>query len=1089
VSGLSEYPEQKAIVMRRALSRLGWSLVVVLAACANESTAPGGSRPNSDFSTLEAGACTPLSVDEIKSHLSLLMAYVVPNDNSTLGKFQVVVDAFIAGDYATAQSKLDQLIGFINLKYNQLSAAQQQTLITELDPDQTVGAFKDQVIAEMTCFISFDLNPGDPSKVFVTPDGMAGVWFPENYVPVGTNVEITGLPANSNPLVTPFDKYPTYVSIKLVPEPANLNTANGLPVVVVCFPPLPGTVDPNQLLLGAQHIPNDASGFELLEQVDIPQALADQLACGANLQVAQTTFQRVLRKTADFFLPQKLYASFFAVGGVGGSPEEFSDFGAVDPTISARGGAGGSPEEFLRSSTSPVTNAPKPAAKPAPKQASLVLPDSYTSGAVGTQSTTGLPAVTILTPGDDADGANPVPGVTVTFTLGASTQFDPDGDAHFCGASPPASVVVTTDANGVAALPCIDFGTIAGYMNLKATVDGSSLGYTDSNQNSLVIVEAEGLPGNEVNFLIQATAGAAAKFTLEQTASGSAQAGVAFVQQPTLQLRDANNNLVLQADVAVTAAIASGAGTLAGDLTVETDANGVATFTDLRIDGIVGARDLSFTSAHPAVAGGTVTITAGPAAKLAIVTEPAGARAGIAFTTQPAVEVQDGFGNDVAANGVTITAVVGTGAGNLMGTNTASTTGGVATFTDLRIDGVTGSRTLAFSATGLTGISSAGFNVAAGDGTVLAINTQPSASATAGAAFAQQPVIGLRDAWGNVASTPNVPVTASITTGGAGTLMGTLSRTMVGGVATFTDLRIDGVVGSRTLDFTSGSLTPVTSTAIVVGAGAASVVQTYMPTSTPAAAASYSYGTGLPVGPVSDPPQVRVTDAFGNPVAGAGITWSPLSASNGATLVPGAGGLTTSASGLAQASSWSLGDGFNQVIAEIAGSTTPATFSGTGPSGQILFSCGLGGSKADVGWLTIKTPNGTVRTLNLWMSVTGQSSTVATYPASVTVRQNGPAGPIIGGGSGGVTLPGNNGTPTAVTFTLSDPVFQAESGGAVGQNSLWIGLTFPGLSPTRKMQVWYQNVKRPTGDCADARVYEPGSTTKSKQGLSIVVTN
>lgn len=1073
--------------MRRFSSALGLSATLLFAACANDSTAPGTESPQRNVGTLSGGACTALTADEIKAHLTLLMAYVVPNDNSTLGKFQVVVDAFNAGDFATARSKLDQLIGFINLKYGQLSPQEQQTLITELDPDQTVSAFKDQVIAEMNCFISFDLNPGDPAKVFTNPEGTAGVWFPQDYVPVGTNVEITTLDPNSDPLVTPLDKYPTYVQIRLVPEPAQPNTANGLPVVVVCFPPLPPGVDPNELLLGAQHIPNDPSGFELLEEVEVPQSLAAALSCEDGLLVSQTIVQKILRKAADLFLPRKLYASFFAVGGVGGSPEEFSEFGAVDPNISARGGAGGSPEEFLR--TSP---AGKPAAKPAPKQASLVLPGGFTgnlaTGQVGTQATTGLPAVTILTPGLDGD-ANPVPGVTVTFTLGASTQFDPDGDARFCGAVPPASVVVTTDANGVAALPCLHFGTIAGYMNLKATVDGSSLGYTDSNNNSLVIVEAEGQPGNEVNFLVQATAGAAAKFTLEQAASSSAQAGTAFPQQPRLQLRDANDNLVLQADVAVTAAIASGAGTLAGDLTVETDANGVASFTDLRIDGIIGARDLSFTSAHPAVAGGTVTVSAGAAARLAMVTEPAGARAGIGFTTQPAVEVQDGFGNDVSANGVIITAAVGTGAGNLMGTNTANTTGGVATFTNLRIDGVVGARTLAFSAPGLTGVSSGSFTVTAGDAAALAINTEPSSSATAGVAFAQQPVIGLRDAFGNVVTTPNVPVTAAITAGGAGALMGTLSRTTSGGIASFTDLRIDGVVGSRTLDFSSGSLTPATSTAIVVGAGTASLVQTFMPTSAPVAAASYSYGTGLPAAPVGDPPQVRVTDAFGNPVAGVGITWSPLSASNGATLVPGAGGATTSAAGLAQATSWSLGDGFNQVIAEIAGSTTPATFTGTGPSGQVLFSCSLGGSKADVGWLTIKTPNGTVRTLNLWMSVTGQSSTVATYPATVTVRQNGPTGAIIGGGSGGVTLPGNNGTPTAVTFTLSDPAFQSETGGAVGQNTLWIELTFPGLPATRKMQVWYQNVKKPAGDCANAKVYNPGSTTASKTGLSIRVTN
>jgi len=159
--------------MRRVLSALGFAAAVLFAACTNESTAPGGGGPNRDVGTFSTGACTALSADEIKAHLSLLMAYVVPNDNSTLGKFQTVVDLFNAGDYAGARTKLDQLIAFINLKYNQLSAAQQQALITELDPDQTVSAFKDQVIAEMNCFISFDLNPGDPARVFTNPGGTA----------------------------------------------------------------------------------------------------------------------------------------------------------------------------------------------------------------------------------------------------------------------------------------------------------------------------------------------------------------------------------------------------------------------------------------------------------------------------------------------------------------------------------------------------------------------------------------------------------------------------------------------------------------------------------------------------------------------------------------------------------------------------------------------------------------------------------------------------------------------------------------------------------------------------------------------------
>ena len=138
--------------------------------------------------------------------------------------------------------------------------------------------------------------------------------------------------------------------------------------------------------------------------------------------------------------------------------------------------------------------------------------------------------------------------------------------------------------------------------------------------------------------------------------------------------------------------------------------------------------------------------------------------------------------------------------------------------------------------------------------------------------------------------------------------------------------------------------------------------------------------------------------------------------------------------------------------------------------------------------MTIKTPNGTVRTITLWMSVTGQSSSIATYPATIDIYKNGTT-LKIGSGAGGVTLPGNNGTPTAVTFTLSDPVFQTESSGVGGSNVLWIDMRFPGLAATRKMQVWYQNVKKPTGDCANSRIYMPGSTTSSKPALSINVTN
>ena len=87
-----------------------------------------------------------------------------------------------------------------------------------------------------------------------------------------------------------------------------------------------------------------------------------------------------------------------------------------------------------------------------------------------------------------------------------------------------------------------------------------------------------------------------------------------------------------------------------------------------------------------------------------------------------------------------------------------------------------------------------------------------------------------------------------------------------------------------------------------------------------------------------------------------------------------------------------------------------------------------------------------------------------------------------------VQLPGNNGNPTPVSFTLTDRVFPSETTGGV--QALWIKFTFSNLPSTRKIQVWYQNLKfKSNQTCFDSRAYAPGSTTSFKSGLSINVTN
>jgi len=78
---------------------------------------------------------------------------------------------------------------------------------------------------------------------------------------------------------------------------------------------------------------------------------------------------------------------------------------------------------------------------------------------------------------------------------------------------------------------------------------------------------------------------------------------------------------------------------------------------------------------------------------------------------------------------------------------------------------VTGDRTLGFSAPSLTGVTSSTVSITFGAVTQLAITTEPSASAASGAAFAQQPVLQLRDASGNAVSQSGVVVTAALASG------------------------------------------------------------------------------------------------------------------------------------------------------------------------------------------------------------------------------------------------------------------------------------------------------------------------------------
>ncbi len=172
--------------------------------------------------------------------------------------------------------------------------------------------------------------------------------------------------------------------------------------------------------------------------------------------------------------------------------------------------------------------------------------------------------------------------------------------------------------------------------------------------------------------------------------------------------------------------------------------------------------------------------------------------------------------------------------------------------------------------------------------------------------FAQQPRVQVQDAAGNpVAGVRSV--TVAINAGG-GTLGGTATiNTDASGLATFAGLSITGTTGGRTLVFSSTGLTSVVSGTVTITAGAPTQMAVNAGNNQTATAGSA----------VTTAPSVVVRDVSSNPVSGVAVTFAV--ASGGGSVLPVAA-VSTNASGVAAATSWTLGPaaGTNTLTANAA---------------------------------------------------------------------------------------------------------------------------------------------------------------------------
>lgn len=337
---------------------------------------------------------------------------------------------------------------------------------------------------------------------------------------------------------------------------------------------------------------------------------------------------------------------------------------------------------------------------------------------------------------------NPVGGIEVVFdvTAGGGTAI----------ARRP-----VTNADGVATVGGWTLGRLAGTNNntLRATVAGS------------------GITGNPLTFSASGTAGVATGLAVSSGNNQSATVATQLPQNPTVIVRDAQNNPVPGVVVTFTAGTNSGAvsststGTTAATATATTDVNGTASVF-WTLGSLAGAQTLVASADGLSSATFTATGTAGAAASIAVLsgngqTAPVNTNVG----TVPVVQVRDALNNPVAGAtvvfsttnpGGTVTDASVTSAANGQASPTSWTLGTVAGAQTLTV--TAGAVSITISATATVGAAAAATSTLAIGSATLSINTGSTVTIT------------VRDAFGNVrtqATTADFVAAASAGTLGA----------------------------------------------------------------------------------------------------------------------------------------------------------------------------------------------------------------------------------------------------------------------------------------------------------------------------------
>lgn len=429
-------------------------------------------------------------------------------------------------------------------------------------------------------------------------------------------------------------------------------------------------------------------------------------------------------------------------------------------------------------------------------------------------------------------------------------------------------------------------GTRIRQTNAAGEATFSDLVFSGPVGNKTVNFSSAGLAA--VNSSTTITFGAPASMVAADGDIQAAIAGRSVATSPSVKLSDLDRNPV--SGVSVVFSLISGGGSITGASTT-TDASGIARVASWTLGSTAGENRLSASTPgfnFPSVVF-VATGNAGTAGQLSLQTAPTSpARNRIPFPTQPVIQIQDSLGNNTAAAGLRVVALLVAGGGKLQGDTVAFTdAGGKATFTNLAITGAAGPRTIRFSAPGVPE-TSVNVVLAAGTAASISVNAGDQQTAPAGSTVFTPPSVVVRDADAN-------PIAGAVVNfvPGAGQVTAGAAITDINGIAR---------VGAWTLGTAAGTNTLSVSTPELP-----STVLSFVATGTPGLAATISLirgdnqsalaGRGIPAAVL-----FQVFDAFGN---GAPNETVNFTVSSGGSLQ--AFNITTLSNGIAIMPPWTLG--------------------------------------------------------------------------------------------------------------------------------------------------------------------------------------